>query len=87
MTPVSLGENRFRRLLAAVMLLPVGGVLEACRGIAFCVILGTVALCMSPAAVAAADSEKPVDPVVVQSDRFRVAVTPARGGSILAMAV
>jgi len=74
-------------LRAAVVELPFGGVLEACRGIVFCVILGTVASCTPPTAVAAADSEKPIDPVEVQSDRFRVAVTPARGGSILAMAV
>jgi hypothetical protein len=69
------------------MLLPVGGVLEACRRVTCVVILGTVASFTPPTAVAAADSDNPVDPVEIQSDRFRVAVTPARGGSILAMAV
>jgi len=78
------GRNQIRRLLAAVMLLPVGGVLETCRGITCGVILGLTVLCTSPAAVAVAEE---ADPVEIQSDRFRVAVTPAKGGSILAMAV
>ena len=88
MTPVSRRENRGRRLLAVVaMLLPVGGVLEACRRISCVVILGTVASFTPPTAVAAAESGNPADPVEIQSERFRVAVTPAKGGSILAMAV
>ena len=78
------GRNQIRRLLAAVMLLPVGGVLETCRGITCGVILGLTVLCTSPAAVAVAEE---ADPVEIQSDRFRVAVTPVKGGSILAMAV
>jgi len=69
------------------MLLPVGGVLEVCRGIACGVILGMITSCAPPAAVAAPDNPNPVDPVELHSDRFRVSVTPARGGSILAMAV
>jgi len=78
------GRICIRRLLAAVMLLPVGGVLETCRGITCGVILGWTVSCASPAAVAVAEE---ADPVELQSDRFRVAVTPARGGSILAMGV
>lgn len=80
----TLGVNHLRRLLAAVVLLPVGGVLKTLRGITYGVILGWIVSCTPPTAVAVAEE---ADPVELQSDRFRVVVMPAKGGSILAMAV